>query len=176
MIPKPSPHPHTGPWKNCLLQKLPETLETTVIDCTWWSHRPSFFHSVWMRQTQLPTTLQHFFSIFFPVAIFRISYAVILGHQDQPTPFFELNSLLPIDHGLPDSSESFHQGRGRCPPPGQQVSAGLLHLPASGLLFPLPQCDSRVWAPFSLNCSRRSTRAPTISWNCKTSMAAMPSS
>ncbi|XP_067589351.1 pyroglutamyl-peptidase 1 isoform X2 [Pseudorca crassidens] len=66
--------------------------------------------SVWMEQTQghpllQPlTTLQHFF----PVTAFRISHSVILGHRDQPTPFFEINSLLPINRELPDSSELFH--------------------------------------------------------------------
>ena len=80
----------------------------------------------------------------FPVAIFGISYSAILSHRDQLTPFFELNSLFPTNHELPDSSESSHRGGGCRPPPGQQVSAGLLHLPASGLLFPLSQCNLRA--------------------------------
>ena len=45
---------------------------------------------------------------FFPVATFGISHSAILSFRNQPTPFFELNSILPINHELPDSSELFH--------------------------------------------------------------------
>ena len=78
----------------------------------------------------------------FPVTTFGVSHSSILGHRDQPTPFFELNSLLPINRELPDSSELFHRGVGRRQPPSQHASAGLLHLPLSGLLFRPRRCGS----------------------------------
>ncbi|TKC52108.1 hypothetical protein EI555_021294 [Monodon monoceros] len=47
------------------------------------------------------------------VATFGISHTATLGHWNQPTPVFEVNSLLPINPELPDSSELVYQGRGR---------------------------------------------------------------
>ena len=47
---------------------------------------------------------------FFPVTTFGISHSAVQDHWDQPTPFFELNSLLLINHELPNSSELFHRG------------------------------------------------------------------
>lgn len=58
----------------------------------------------------------------------RLSTLQYPGPPDQPTPSFELNSLL-INHELPDSSEWCHPGRGCCQLPSQHVSARLLHPP-----------------------------------------------
>lgn len=66
---------------------------------------------------------------FFPVTAFRISHSDIFGLWDQPTPYFELNSLLPINHELLGWSELFHRGGCLHQPPDQHASAGLLHLP-----------------------------------------------
>ena len=93
---------------------------------------------------------------FFPVATTGISHSAILGHQDQPTPFFELNSSLPINHELPDSPELFYQGGSHHQPSGQ---------PTSGLLHPISFWASidiltarmwlwRIWATFSMNWTR----------------------
>ena len=49
-------------------------------------------------------------SNFFLAATFEISHSAVQDHWDQPTPFFELNSLLLINYELPNSSELFHQG------------------------------------------------------------------
>jgi hypothetical protein len=51
-----------------------------------------------------------------------------------------LESSSPVTSGtispnLAHSSELFHRGGGWCQPPGQFASAGLLHLPLSGLPF-----------------------------------------
>ena len=43
---------------------------------------------------------------FFPVKTYRVSNSAVRDHRDQP-PF--LNSLLPTNHELPDSSELFHR-------------------------------------------------------------------
>ena len=71
---------------------------------------------------------------FFPVATFGISHSAILGFQDLPTPVFELHTLLPINHELPDLSELFQVEAWR-QLPDPHASVGLLHLPLSGLLF-----------------------------------------
>ena len=96
---------------------------------------------------------------FLPVPIFRISHSTILGHWDQPTPCFELNSLLPINHELPDTLELFCQ-QGGCQLPGQHASAGLPHLPL--VYF---DCDDMAlaWATFSPRLSRRSKRVLSLS-------------
>ena len=70
----------------------------------------SCFNSVWTEQTQgqtLPPASDHPPTLF-PVATFRTSNSAILGLQDKPTLFFELSSLLPFNHELPDSSELLH--------------------------------------------------------------------
>ncbi|KAB1281964.1 Ferritin light chain 1 [Camelus dromedarius] len=46
---------------------------------------------------------------FFPVATFRTSHSATLGLRDQPTPSFELSSLLRINCEPPDWSELPHQ-------------------------------------------------------------------
>jgi hypothetical protein len=46
-----------------------------------------------------------------------------------------VTSVLTTNHNLAHWSELFHQGGGWCQPPGQFASAGLLHLPLSGLLI-----------------------------------------
>ena len=86
---------------------------------------------------------------------FGVSHSAILSHRDQPTPFFESNSLLPINHELPDSSELFHRGGGRRQPPGQHTCAGLLHLPLSGLLFRPRRCGSGGRGPLFPRIGRR---------------------
>ena len=88
-----------------LLGAVPSTFPPTDL---------SLASTVWMEQTwrcpylllasdHLPTSS--------PVATFRTT-SVILGPRDQPTPFSDLNSLLPGNHELPDLSELFHQCRG----------------------------------------------------------------
>ena len=109
------------------------------------------------------------------VATLGISYSGLLGHLDQPMPFFELNSL-PFNHELPDSSELF------CPVEAM-VNHHLvdLHLQVSYTYLSLDfyfnhnKVALEAWAVISRNWPRRSTRAPSISWKCKTNMAAMPS-
>ena len=49
-------------------------------------------------------------SSFFLASTFGISHSAVQDHWDQPTPFFELNSLLLINHELPNPSELFHRG------------------------------------------------------------------
>ena len=68
---------------------------------------------------------------FFPVATFGINHSTIFSLWDQPAPFFGLNSLLPINHELPGSSELFHPGGGLHQPCDQHASAGLPRLPLS---------------------------------------------
>ena len=105
---------------------------------------------------------------FFPVPTFGVSHSAILGHQDQLTPFFELNSLLPITPELPDSSELFHQGGGRHQLPGQHASAGLLHLPPLGAsISTATSWLWRAWATFSANWWGRSARVPASLENAK---------
>ena len=53
-------------------------------------------------------------STFLLVANLRISHSAVLNHRDKSTPFFELKSLLLINHESPDSLELLHQGRGHC--------------------------------------------------------------
>ena len=62
--------------------------------------------------------------------------------QNQATPFFELCSLLPINHEPPDLSELSYRGGGCHQPPRRLSSAHLLHLTLSGLLFPTGPCGS----------------------------------
>ncbi|ELK17971.1 Leucine-rich repeat flightless-interacting protein 2 [Pteropus alecto] len=70
----------------------------------------------------------------FLVTNFR-TFSAILGLQDQPTPCFELNFLLPNNHELSDPSELCHRGGGCCQLPGRPTSADLLYLPLSGFYF-----------------------------------------
>ena len=93
----------------------------------------SCFNSVWTEQTQGNPLLQP--PTFSPVTTFIISHSAVLDHLDRPTPVFELNSWLLINHELPNLSESFHRHEGHCQLPGQHASVGLRHPPASGLLF-----------------------------------------
>ena len=76
-------------------------------------------------------------------------------------------------------SSQIHQNYsigGACPPPpGQHASVGLQHLPLSLLLFWPGRCGSGGCGPrffFYANWSRRSMRAHSVSWKCKTSAAA----
>ena len=117
----------------------------------------------------------HHPSTFNLVATFVISYSALLEHLDQPVPFFELNSL-PINHELPDSSELFY-------PVEVMVNHHLvdLHLQASYTYLSLDfyfnhnNVALEAWAIISRNWPRRSTRAPSISWKCKTNTVAVPS-
>lgn len=54
------------------------------------------------------------------VATFTTVFSATLCPGDQPTPHFELGSLLPPSQELPDRSDPFH--RSCCPPPGPQAS------------------------------------------------------
>ena len=66
--------------------------------------------------TPLPPASNHS-PTFFPVAASGTSHSAILGLRDQLTPFSELRSLLPVNYELPNSSEFFPWGGGRCPSP-----------------------------------------------------------
>ena len=90
----------------------------------------------------------------------RISHSAILAQWDQPAPLFGLNSLLPINHELPDSSELFQRGGGRRQPPGQHASAGLLHLPLSGVG---PQDAPSPSSPQLRTSGPLRTRSPSLS-------------
>lgn len=104
----------------------------------------SRFTSVWLKQTrgcplsQPPTILQSLLESRAPEPPSQPTPAF----QNQATPFFELCSLLPINHEPPNSSELSHQGGGCHQPPRRLASARLLHLPVSGLLFPTGPCGS----------------------------------
>lgn len=104
-------------------------------ECTQWSCRSvSCFNSVWREQSQ-GCPLLSLQLPFFPVATFRISHSAILSPRGQPTPFFELNSLLLINHELPDPSELFHLGGGHRQPPYQHASSGLYTCLPLGFYF-----------------------------------------
>ena len=90
------------------------------------------------------------------------------------TIFFNLNSLLPINHELPDSSELFD----RWSLPSTSWSTCICGSPTPTSLFASILTRTmwfwRMWATFFFyaNWSRRSMRAHSISWKCKTSAAA----
>ncbi|TKC42666.1 hypothetical protein EI555_016597 [Monodon monoceros] len=64
----------------------------------------------WDRPRDTPcSSLPPASNLYFPVAAFGISHSAIIGLWDEPTPFSELSSLLPINHELPDSSELFYR-------------------------------------------------------------------
>lgn len=65
---------------------------------------------------------------FFPVTTFGAIFSATFCLWNPSTHYFQLSSLLPIHHELPDSSELFHRSGRNCQLPGQHVSAGLLHL------------------------------------------------
>ena len=92
------------------------------------------------------------------------------------TPFFELNFLLLINHELQDSSELFHWGGGSRQLPGQNGSVGLLYILVSGLVFQPGQCGSGGVGHFFHELAKETQRAQSVSWKCKTSTVAMPSS
>ena len=89
----------------------------------------------------------------FPVTTFRTNHSTILSYQDQPTPFFQLLSLLQIIQELPDSWELFHRGGGRSPPPGQptslwaSISTEMMWLWRAGATFPTHQPKRCLRAP-----------------------------
>uniref|UniRef100_A0ABI8A6Z3 Ferritin light chain n=1 Tax=Felis catus TaxID=9685 RepID=A0ABI8A6Z3_FELCA len=62
---------------------------------------------------------------FCPGATFRIIFLPTLCLWDQPTPYFKLGSLLPINRELPDLSELFQHDGGLYQPPGPHASSGL---------------------------------------------------
>ena len=148
----------------------------TVCSVVPWSI--SCFNSVWMEQTQGPSPTDS--SFWLPSNLFS---SCNLGNQPlscfsgmSTHHFFKLNFLLLINHELPGSSELFQRGGSLRRPP-EHASAGLLHLPLSGLLFqPWQQGYGRVWTTFSANWPRRSARAWRVSWKCKTSSVASLSS
>ena len=130
----------------------------------------SCFNSAWREQPREPLApASNYPPTFFPVATSGVSHSAVHAHQDQP-PFF--NALLPTNHELPDPSELFYRGGGRRQPPGEHATAGRLHLPLSGLLFrPLEGVGH-----FFRELAKENARARSVSWNCKTSVAAAPSS
>ncbi|KAJ8791027.1 hypothetical protein J1605_021121 [Eschrichtius robustus] len=64
------------------------------------------------------------------------------------------NSLLPTNRELPDSPEKVHLGGGRSQLPAQPASAGLLHLPLSGLPLSPRRCGSRGPGPRLLRVAK----------------------
>lgn len=126
-------------------------------------------------RTPLPPASNHP-PTFCPVTTFGTSHSTIPSLQDQLTPFFKFNSLLLINHELPDSSECLHQGGG---PVHHSVN---LHLHASctylslGFYFHRTMWIWRAWASFSINWPRRSMKAPSISLKFKIRAASVPSS
>lgn len=74
--------------------------------CTWQSHGSvSCFNSARKEQTQVSPFYQS------PTS-FSCHLLVILCHWSQPKPCFELSSLLPSNHELPDSSELIYWSGG----------------------------------------------------------------
>ena len=70
------------------------------------------FNSVWTEGTQgCPSSSLRPLSSLFPVTAFRTTSAT-LSLRGLPTPCCSLNSLLPNNHELSDSSELFHRGGG----------------------------------------------------------------
>lgn len=96
------------------------------------------FTSGWIKLTQkhpLPSNLWPP-SKLSAIAAIRISRSAVLHHWEQPTPIFELNSLLPIMSSV--LSELFHcSGGGHRQPLGQDAFAGPLYLLLTGLPFNL---------------------------------------
>lgn len=82
--------------------------------------------------------------------------------QDQPTPFFELNSLSTVSSQIRQNySTEVEAAVNRLV---NITSVGLLHLPLSGLLFRhAPMWLWRAWATHSANRPKRCTRAPNVS-------------
>lgn len=79
----------------------------------------------------------------FPAPTLGSIFSAIPCPRDQPTQFFKLCSLLPINHKqLPDLTQLFQGGGGCRQLPGQHACAGLLYLPFSGLLFRPRRCGS----------------------------------
>lgn len=80
-------------------------------------------------------------------------------------PLFQLNPLDP-----PFLSHPLLLG-----PPGQRACVGLLHL-FLGFCSDLSDVTQEHRGHFFLQLAKEKLRAPRISWRCKTSMEAMPSS
>lgn len=95
--------------------------------------------------------------------------------RDQATPLFVVSSFC-----QPTTSSTFVRIiplRWRLPstayPP---ASADLLHLPLSQRLFPLRRCGSGGRGPFLPRVGQGEAQGESISWGCKTSVAAASSS
>ena len=124
-------------------------------------------------QTPLAPTSHHPPTLL-TVETFRMSHWAIPSHWDKSTPFFELNSLIMINHELPDH-QNYSWGGGCHQLPGQYASVGFRHLPLSGWVCVCAWVSIstgkmwlwRVWATFSANGTRRSRKAPSVSWNAK---------
>lgn len=127
---------HSVAWWICLL--LQECLEGT-------DPRMPLLPS-----SNLPTTS-------FPIEIFGTIFSAILCLLDQPTPLFELIADQPW---APRFLRITPVRWNCCKGPGQHASAYLLHLPFSGLLFPLQQCGSRELSHIFLESGKRSARVP----------------
>lgn len=111
-----------------------------------------------------------------------LSYPLPLGPADTVfwgfcfCLFVELSSLLPTNHELPYSPELFHWDKGHRQPPGQHVSAGLLHLPLSGFYVDHKWLRRTSEVSLIRELAQGSSRGPSVSLRCKTSLAAMLSS
>lgn len=80
---------------------------------------------------------------------------------------FELNSLWPSNHGLPNSSELFHRGGGLCQPASPTPTS---------LWASVSTTMTGLWRAWATSASwPRSVRAPIVSWRHQTSVAAAPS-
>lgn len=109
---------------------------------------------------------------FSAVAAIRISHSAVLHHWEQPTPVFELNSLLPI------MSFQFCQNYSTA------VEATINHLVKMHLrvlctYFSLDfyfNLDNMALEGVGHFFCELTVEKPSVSWNCKTSAVAMPSS